>query len=45
MRRTVPLLITGVVGIVFIISYFIPHAPFSHLDSWFSDWFSRWVAG
>ena len=40
MRRTVPLLITGVVGIVFIISYFIPHAPFSHLDSWFSDWFS-----
>jgi hypothetical protein len=39
-RRTVPLLITGIVGIVFIIAYFIPHWPFSSLESWFSDWFS-----
>jgi hypothetical protein len=40
MRRTVPLLITGIVGIVFIVSYFIPHKPFSSLESWFADWFS-----
>jgi hypothetical protein len=40
MRREVPLFITGTVGIVFIVSYFIPRAPFNHLDSWFSDWFS-----
>jgi len=39
-RRTVPLLITGVVGVIFIVSYFIPHKPFSNLNDWFSDWFS-----
>ena len=40
MRREIPLLITGIVGVVFVVSYFIPHAPFSHMDGWFSDWFS-----
>ncbi len=40
MRREIPLLITAVAGIVFVIQYFIPHAPFNHLDGWFSDWFS-----
>ncbi|MCX6834737.1 MAG: hypothetical protein NTW07_06310 [candidate division Zixibacteria bacterium] len=40
MRRTVPLLITGIVGVVFVVSYFIPHQPFSNLNDWFSDWFS-----
>jgi hypothetical protein len=39
-RRTVPLLITGIVGVVFVVSYFIPHRPFSNLNDWFSDWFS-----
>lgn len=40
MRREIPLLITGIVGVVFVISYFIPHFPFSRMDGWFSDWFS-----
>jgi len=40
MRREIPLLITLVVGFVFIIQYFIPHYPFNQLNSWFSDWFS-----
>ena len=40
MRREVPLLITGIVGIAFVLQYFIPHWPFSQLTSWFSDWFS-----
>lgn len=40
MRREVPLLITGIVGITFVVKYFVPHFPFSRLDAWFSDWFS-----
>ena len=40
MRREIPLLITGIVGVVFIVSYFIPHWPFSQMNDWFSDWFS-----
>lgn len=40
MRREIPLLITGVAGIVFIVQYFIPHFPFSRFSNWFSDWFS-----
>lgn len=40
MRREVPLLITGIAGVIFIIQYFIPHFPFNRLSNWFSDWFS-----
>jgi len=40
MRREIPLIITGVVGVGFVIQYFIPHAPFSYMSDWFSDWFS-----
>ena len=40
MRREVPLLITGIVGVVFVVSYFIPHWPFNRMNNWFSDWFS-----
>lgn len=40
MRREIPLLITGIVGIVFILQYFIPHYPFGRMADWFSDWFS-----
>ncbi|MBD3258052.1 hypothetical protein GF377_06430 [candidate division GN15 bacterium] len=40
MRREIPLIITAVVGIAFVIQYFIPHWPFSRLNEWFSDWFS-----
>jgi hypothetical protein len=40
MRREVPILITGIVGVVFIIQYFIPHFPFNKMSDWFSDWYS-----
>ncbi|SYZ74241.1 conserved membrane hypothetical protein [Candidatus Zixiibacteriota bacterium] len=40
MRREVPLIITAVVGVIFVIQYFIPHEPFNRFNSWFSDWFA-----
>ncbi|MCB2231358.1 hypothetical protein KQH82_11640 [bacterium] len=40
MRREIPLIITGLVGIVFVVQYFIPHWPFNRMNAWFSDWFS-----
>ncbi len=40
MRREIPLLITAITGIVFVLQYFIPHAPFNKMNTWFSDWFS-----
>ena len=40
MRREIPLFITGLVGIVFVVQYFIPHYPFNMMNRWFSDWFS-----
>lgn len=39
MRREVPLVITGIVGITLIISFFIPHTPFNLLENLFTDWF------
>ncbi|GAB4324691.1 MAG: hypothetical protein Kow0074_17860 [Candidatus Zixiibacteriota bacterium] len=40
MKREIPLLITAVIGVVFIIQFFIPHEPFHSLSDIFSDWFS-----
>jgi len=40
MRREIPLILTGVVCVVFVLQYFIPHPPFNDLQNWFSDWFS-----
>jgi hypothetical protein len=40
MRREVPLIITAITGIVFVIQYFVPHPPFNRLGALFSDWFS-----
>ena len=40
MRREIPLLITGLVGVAFVVQYFVPHPPFGDLSNWFSDWFS-----
>jgi len=40
MRRAIPLLITGIVGAVFVVQYFVPHYPFNMMSNWFSDWFA-----
>ncbi len=40
MRREVPLLITGIVGLAFVVQYFVPHEPFGSMNNWFTDWFS-----
>jgi len=40
MRREIPLLITFIVGLGFVIQYFVPHWPFGEMSNWFSDWFS-----
>lgn len=39
MRREIPLIITFVVGVAYVISYFIPHEPFNQFEQWFTDWF------
>lgn len=39
MRREIPLIITFVVGVAFVIQYFIPHSPFDRFEQLFSDWF------
>lgn len=44
MRRTIPLFITGIVGGVFVIQYFVPHFPFNRMSHWFSDWFAIIIA-
>jgi len=38
MRREIPLILTSVAGLVFAISYFIPHWPFGQSESIFGDW-------
>jgi hypothetical protein len=38
MRREVPMIITMVAGLVFAISYFIPHEPFGSSETIFTDW-------
>lgn len=40
MRREVPLVITFVAGVVFVVQYFIPHPPFGAFEQLFTDWFS-----
>lgn len=40
MKRELPLLITAVTGLVFAISYFIPHWPFGEAENIFGDWYS-----
>jgi hypothetical protein len=39
MRRQIPLLLTAVVGFVYIIQFFIPHKPFDIFERLFTDWF------
>ena len=40
MRREIPLIITTIAGLVFAVSYFIPHWPFGESESIFGDWIS-----
>jgi hypothetical protein len=40
MKREIPLIITFVAGIVFVIQYFVPHYPFDKFETLFSDWFA-----
>jgi hypothetical protein len=40
MKREIPLIITFVAGIAFVISYFIPHWPFNQVEDTFNDWFA-----
>jgi hypothetical protein len=37
-RRRVPLLITALVGITFVVQFFVPHRPFSGMQGLFTDW-------
>ena len=40
MKRTVPLIITAVVGVLLIASYFIPHEPFAEVEERIPDFFN-----
>ncbi len=40
MKRTVPILITAVVGVLLIMSYFIPHEPFATMEQRIPDFFN-----
>ncbi len=40
MRREIPLAITFIVGVSYIIAYFIPREPFSNFENWFNDWYA-----
>jgi len=37
-KRRVPLILTAVVGITFVVQFFIPHKPFSGLQNLLTDW-------
>ena len=38
MKREVPIIITTIAGLVFAVSYFIPHMPFGNAEAIFGDW-------
>jgi len=38
MKRRIPLFITGFVGIVYVVQFFVPHRPFSGLQDLLADW-------
>ncbi len=40
MRRTIPMAITAIAGVGFVVQYFVPHFPFNLASDWFSDWFA-----
>lgn len=40
MKREIPLILTAVVGLTFVVQFFIPHYPLGFMADMFSDWFS-----
>jgi hypothetical protein len=40
LKREIPLILTGVIGLTFFVQFFIPHYPLGFLTNMFSDWFS-----
>ncbi|MBD3170693.1 MAG: hypothetical protein GF307_14540 [candidate division Zixibacteria bacterium] len=38
MRREIPMILTGFVGFVYIIQFFVPHAPFDIMEGLLTDW-------
>ena len=38
MRRQIPLLLTGFVGVIFVVQFFVPHKPFSQIQGLLTDW-------
>lgn len=40
MKREIPLILTAIVGLTFVVQFFLPHYPMGFLADMFSDWFS-----
>jgi len=40
LKREIPLILTAVVGLTFVVQFFIPHYPLGFMADMFSDWFS-----
>ena len=40
MKREIPLILTAIVGLTFVVQFFVPHYPMGFLADMFSDWFS-----
>lgn len=38
MKRNVPIMLTALVGIVYVVQFFVPHKPFSGIQDLVSDW-------
>jgi uncharacterized membrane protein YozB (DUF420 family) len=37
-KRRIPLLLTTLVGVIFVVQFFVPHKPFSDMQGLLSDW-------
>jgi hypothetical protein len=40
LKREIPLILTAIVGLTFVVQFFLPHYPMGFLADMFSDWFS-----
>jgi hypothetical protein len=40
LKREIPLILTAIVGLTFVVQFFVPHYPMGFLADMFSDWFS-----